>query len=50
MFRDGECRGNIEEIWNKIRTIPLGNGIGKIMTVKTRTSEFFFSTADSVYA
>lgn len=44
------AEGILKKFGIKIRTMPLGNGIGRIMTVKTRASEFFFSAADAVYA
>jgi TRAP transporter TAXI family solute receptor len=34
----------------KVRTLPLGNGIGRMMAVRTGTSDFFFSGGDVVYA
>lgn len=44
------AEGILKKFGIKIRTMPLGNGIGRIMTVKTRACEFFFSGADAAYA
>jgi len=34
----------------KLRMLPLGSGIGRMMAVRTKTSDIFISAADAVYA
>jgi TRAP transporter TAXI family solute receptor len=44
------AEGILKKFGIKVRTLPLGNGIGRIMAVRTGTSDFFFTASDSVYA
>jgi TRAP transporter TAXI family solute receptor len=44
------AEGILKKFGIKVRTLPLGNGIGRMMAVRTGTADFFFSASDAVYA
>ena len=44
------AEGILKKFGIKVRTLPLGNGIGRIMAVRTGTSDFLFTASDAVYA
>ncbi len=44
------AEGILKKFGIKIRTLPLGNGIGRMMAAKTKAVDFFFSAADATYA
>jgi len=44
------AEGMLKKFDIKLRVLPLGSGIGRMMAVRTKTSDIFITAADAVYA